>query len=112
MIAGRVEAMTRVEIARIIKLSRIKSGLTQKKAAEALGRKQQTLASWETGQSQPDLDTLFCLFQLYGQSIDDSFGFATHSTLTNRERELLRAYHDKPEVRRAVEILLGLEAEA
>lgn len=50
--------MTREEIANILKISRKQAGLTQKQAAEAVGKKQQTLASWETAQSQPDANTL------------------------------------------------------
>lgn len=65
--------MTKEEIAQIIKKARLDSGHTQKEAADAIGRKRQTLASWETGQSQPDADTLFQLFDFYGVSVDAAF---------------------------------------
>ena len=65
--------MTKEEIAQIIKKARLDSGHTQKEAADAIGRKRQTLASWETGQSQPDADTLFLLFDFYGISVDEAF---------------------------------------
>ena len=65
--------MTKEEIAQIIKKARIDAGHTQKEAADAIGRKRQTLASWETGQSQPDADTLFLLFDFYGISVDEAF---------------------------------------
>ena len=67
--------MTKEEIAKILKELRIDSGLTQKEAAEMIGRKQQTLASWETGQSQPDANTLFVLCRTYGTTVDSAFGF-------------------------------------
>lgn len=71
--------MTREEIANILKISRLQAGLTQKQAAEAVGKKQQTLASWETAQSQPDTNTLFLLFDVYGRSLDEAFGYANTS---------------------------------
>lgn len=67
--------MTREEIAEVLKKTRNNAGLTQQQAAQAIGRKQQTLASWETGQSQPDANTLFQLFDVYGASVDEAFGF-------------------------------------
>ena len=71
--------MTREEIALIIKRARTDAGFTQKEAASAIGRKQQTLASWETGQSQPDANTLFQLFDFYGISVDDAFHLKKHN---------------------------------
>lgn len=67
--------MTREEIASIIKSMRINSGLTQKQIAEKLGKKQQTIASWESGQSQPDANTLFAFCSLCGTTVDIAFGF-------------------------------------
>lgn len=71
--------MTREEIAQIIKKARTDAGFTQKEAASAIGRKQQTLASWETGQSQPDANTLFQLFDFYGVSVDAAFNLAKNA---------------------------------
>ena len=67
---------TKEEIGQVIKESRLSAGLTQKQVAEALGRPQQTIASWETGKSQPDANTLFVLFQVLGRSVDEAFGFS------------------------------------
>lgn len=86
--------MTREEIARIIKKARASAGFTQTEAASAIGRKQQTLASWETGQSQPDANTLFQLFDFYGVSVDEAFGLkkADNFIYTPDEQELVVAY--------------------
>jgi len=70
--------MTKTEIANILKKCRCDAGLTQKEAATKLGRPQQTLASWETGKSQPDANTLFQLCDLYGVSVDYAFGYSHH----------------------------------
>ncbi len=67
--------MTKEEIGRIIKESRISAELTQSQVAKKLGRPQQTIASWENGKSQPDANTLFELFQVLGRSVDEAFGF-------------------------------------
>lgn len=91
--------MTREEIASILKSIRIKAGMTQTQVAKALGRKQQTVASWEVGQSQPDANTLFVLCKLYGISVDEAFGFKKskrseelENLLTADEALLLRGY--------------------
>ena len=101
--------MTREEIANVLKSLRINTGLTQAQAAEKIGRKQQTLASWETGQSQPDANTLFLLCNLYNASIDEAFGFKTkRRTITNQESALLDAYRANPQMQSAVDRLLGI----
>ena len=67
--------MTKKEIAERLRSARVAAGMTQVQAADAIGRKQQTLASWEVGQSQPDANTLFELCRIYGASVDEAFGF-------------------------------------
>ncbi len=83
--------MTKEQIANVLKSIRQNSGLTQKEAAERIGRKQQTLASWETGQSQPDADTLFTLCMLYGTTVDTAFGF-DKEVVDQQEQTLLKKY--------------------
>lgn len=83
--------MTREEIAHILREIRLNAGFTQKEAAEKLGRKQQTLASWETGQSQPDANTLFILCSIYGISVDDAFGFSKKIVPTSENKSLSEA---------------------
>lgn len=75
--------MTKNDIAQILKSCRINSGLTQKEAASQLGRPQQTLASWETGKSQPDANTLFLLCDMYGVTVDQAFGFSSSDAATH-----------------------------
>lgn len=87
--------MTRTEIAEVLKRERKKAGLTQKQAATAIGRKQQTLASWETARAQPDANTLFELCSVYGVSVDEAFGFIDKNkdiknSISNDEIELIK----------------------
>lgn len=80
--------MTKEDIARIIRESRLATGLTQNQVAKELGRPQQTIANWESGKSQPDANTLFELFRVFGRSVDEAFGFTTRSfAVTAHERE-------------------------
>lgn len=87
--------MTRKEIANILKQCRLDAGFTQARAAEAIGRNQKTLASWETGQSQPDANTLFELCDLYGVSVDEVFGYNKKKAryeITGEEMEVIQKY--------------------
>ncbi len=90
--------MTKAEIAETLKKLRLDAGYTQIQAAEHVGKKQQTLASWESGQSQPDANTLFMLCDLYRVNIDDAFGFRKQKDPTPkrevdlRKEKLIRNY--------------------
>lgn len=85
--------MTKEEIGQIIKESRISAGFTQLQVAKMLQRPQQTLASWESGKSQPDANTLFELFRVLGRSVDEAFGFTVESfNVTARERAHIEKY--------------------
>lgn len=65
--------MTKLEIADILKRIRKSTGLTQQQLADKLGKSQQIVGHWETGYSQPDMSTLFELFNMYGISLDETF---------------------------------------
>lgn len=85
--------MTREEIGRIIRESRLATGLTQLQVAETLGRPQQTIAAWENGRSQPDANTLFELFRVLGRSVDEAFGFQKNTPpLSGRAIKLAQAF--------------------
>lgn len=49
---------------------RISAGYTQKYLAELLGKGESTVRSWELGKSEPDLDTLRKLGEIFSVSID------------------------------------------
>ncbi len=104
--------MTKDEIASVLKQIRQQSGMTQKEAAEHLGRKQQTLASWETGQSQPDANTLFALCALYKTSVDEAFGFKSDSIATQAEMTHIKKYRTLDEYgKKNVDTILDNEYE-
>lgn len=53
-----------------LKQSRINTGFTQREVEKETGVKQCTLASYENGRTQPDIETLGVLADFYGVSID------------------------------------------
>lgn len=54
---------------------RKKSGLSQEKAAEAVGVTRQAIAKWEAGETTPDVLHCDKLAELYGVSLDDLLHF-------------------------------------
>lgn len=64
------------KIATSIRNARIAAGLTQKEVAEALKKGQTTVASWETGRSQPDATTIVVLSELFHVSSDYLLGIS------------------------------------
>ena len=101
--------LSKQQIADILKQCRLAAGFTQAQAAAQIGRKQQTLASWEIAQAQPDAGTLFELCRLYGVSMDETFGLDETDHLRNELRfsperkALLKAsYKLKPEAIKSI----------
>lgn len=89
--------MTKEQIGQTIKESRISAELTQSQVAKKLGRPQQTIASWESGKSQPDANTLFELFQVLGRSVDEAFGFTGGTPpLSGEALKVARDYDNLP----------------
>lgn len=85
--------MTKEEIGRVIKESRVAAGLTQLQVAESLNRPQNTVSAWEMGRAQPDANTLFELFRVLGRSVDEAFGFTKQPfEITSPEKEHIKKY--------------------
>ena len=59
-----------MEIGALIKDARSSKGMTQEKAAEALGVSRQTVSNWETGKSYPDIVSVIRMSDLYDVSLD------------------------------------------
>lgn len=53
-----------------LKAAREKNGFTQREAGEELQIPYSTLANYELGRTQPDLETLGILADFYGVSVD------------------------------------------
>ncbi len=68
-----------------------------------------TIYGWESGQSQPDADTLLLLCEIYNiTDILAAFGYVQNGTfsLTNQEKELVTQFRQHPQMQDAVRKLL------
>lgn len=63
--------MDQTNLAKNLSLLRRTNGLSQEKAAEAVGVTRQALAKWENGETTPDVLHCDALAELYGVSLDD-----------------------------------------
>lgn len=59
-----------LDIGNKIKNARMRSGLTQEAAAEALGVSRQTISNWENGKTYPDIVSVVKMSDLYDISLD------------------------------------------
>lgn len=60
-----------MEIGKKLKNARIKTGLTQEKAAEEIDVSRQTISNWENEKSYPDIISVIALSDLYSVSLDE-----------------------------------------
>ena len=59
-----------MDIGSMLKTARSEAGMTQEKAAEALGVSRQTISNWETGKTYPDIFSVIRMSDLYSISLD------------------------------------------
>ena len=93
--------------------------MTQQKLASLLGASRSSISMWESGENQPDNDTLLKLANIFNVSVDyllgrETFGSrlqADESPLTGKELALISAYRNNPAMQGAVDKLLGIPAE-
>lgn len=52
---------------------REKSGMSQKALGKIVGKSQQAVAKWETGVSEPDIETMFTLAAVFGCTLEELF---------------------------------------
>lgn len=86
--------MDREKFAQKLKEARTAANLTQKDVANIIKRPQQTIAAWEVGRSQPDMDTLSKLLQLYHTSANAFFEYQSSFDfkVTSDEAEYIKKY--------------------
>lgn len=75
-------------IAKKLKELREAQNLTQAEVGRLIGKAFTTVASWESGKGQPDIDTLFTLLRIYQiDNVLEEFGYAEEAApYTQRER--------------------------
>ena len=105
--------MSREYIAKVLKNLRINSGLTTNEVGSILGISGKTVNGWENNRSQPNIETLLILSDIY--NVDNIFNEINENkeniniNLSEHERQLILAYRSKQRLQEAVDILLNIK---
>ena len=87
-------------------------GLTQAQLAEKLNIGKSGVSNWELGYNRPKADILGSLCALLDVTPSELLDIRlTPEEYTIKEKEVIAAYRDKPELRHAVHLLLGVDDE-
>ncbi len=100
-----------LEVAKNIKFYRKERGLTQSDLATKLGVGNTAVSGWEVGRNSIDLETLAKICKILDVTIKDmygKYGEELEQNYTDKERKIIRAYRNHPEIQHAVDLLLGL----
>lgn len=107
--------MKNANIAKVLKEYRKQNDLSVNDVVICLSQKNldvspKTIYGWESGQSQPDADTLMLLCEIYNiTDILVAFGYVPENNnfrLTALEKELVRQFRNHPSMQSAVRKLL------
>lgn len=109
--------MKNEKIAQVLKQYRKSNNLTVKDVAELLKEHSinvavKTIYGWESGQTQPDADTLLILCKIYNiKNILTTFGYIDDKefNVTKHEEDLIIGYRNHPEIQYAIKKLLDLD---
>lgn len=100
------------EIGKRIRKYREACGLSQIQLAEKLGIRNNRVSNWEQGINRPDADILADICRVLEISPSELLDVHLSSDeLTEKERNIIKAYRSKPELQLAVDILLGIADE-
>lgn len=85
-------------LVQFIRDARLNAGLKQQEVGEKLGYKANTISNWESGRTEPDIDTLVSLCQLYNVNFANMLNIIYHlnysedSSLSIKEFEHIKKY--------------------
>lgn len=86
--------------------------LSQKELAQLIGVSNSRISNWEQGINRPDADTIVSLCKALAVSPSELLNVhLCEDELSSQERKVLQAYRAKPELRQAVDILLGIDGQ-
>lgn len=84
--------------------------MSQKELAALIGVSNSRVSNWEQGINRPDADILADICRALNVSPSELLNVhLSDDELSSRERKVLRAYRQKPELQQAVNILLGID---
>ena len=87
-----------MEIGKMLKDARMKSGFTQETVAEKINVSRQTISNWENEKSYPDIISVIALSDLYSTSLDD---------LLKGDREMMEHLEECTNVVKSTQKLIG-----
>jgi transcriptional regulator with XRE-family HTH domain len=86
--------------------------LSQKELAKRIGVSNSRVSNWEQGINRPDVDILADICTVLNISPSELLDVhLSPDDLSDQERKVIIQYRRKPELQRAVNILLGVETE-
>ncbi len=98
------------EIGARIRKYREMCGLSQKELAQKIGVSNSRVSNWEQGINRPDADILADICKALNVSPSELLDVRlSPDDLDDQERKVIMAYRTKPDLQKAVNILLGLE---
>lgn len=102
--------MSRENIAKTLKRLREQRGMTADEVGAIVGKSGKTVNAWENNRGQPDAEMLMKLCDIYqvadilAEFRDDHTSFS----VSEKERTVIIAYRNHPEMQNAVDTLLGV----
>ena len=85
------------------------SGLNQRQLAQKLHISKAAVSAWITGITTPDLDSVIKVCEVFKVSADELYGRKKDSGYTLEEKLLIDQYRAHPELKQAVNQMLGLD---
>ena len=102
--------LMKYEIGARIRKYREMSGFSQKELAQKIGVSNSRVSNWEQGINRPDADILADICKALNVSPSELLDVRlSPEDLSEQERKVIMAYRTKPDLRKAVNILLGIE---
>lgn len=104
-----------MSISNNLMLARLAKDLTQAELAMKVGVSKNAISNYENGVSTPKIEILLALMDALDVDANYVYGIQPHDHLTmslnDRERSVILAYRQHPEMQAAVDTLLHLPAE-
>ena len=89
---ARTLAFNKAHYGELIRLSRVRAGLSQRQLADRLGVHKNYITHWEAGRARPDLNLVPALCEALDIGLGDFFGCRAADALDQEEQGLVRDY--------------------
>ncbi|MBO5439541.1 MAG: helix-turn-helix transcriptional regulator [Treponema sp.] len=94
-----------------IKELRNQNNISQQRLADLLNLTQQAIGKWEKGISEPNIEAIIKMSKIFNVTVSYLILGEEEAdcNITKKEKRILKAYRNKPELQNAVDILLQIE---